>query len=228
MVVWLSTPAMEAAFEDGVIRREHWRSVHRLDDAVKAVRARRDAIFEAATRQACARVDQVEQEVAAIRAEALADADRLRAEAHAQGLAQGLEEWHARLQQGARAQSDQLLARRRRLAELVVNLVERIVTAQGSQALFERAMAEVAKGIETLRHATLQVASCDGEAARSALREARARCEGLRILEIVEMAELAPGSCRLLTDEGTVDTSLSVQLQALRRLVERDSPETPA
>ncbi len=217
MVVWLSTPVVEAAFEDIVIRREQWRSVHRLEHAIKDLQARRDAILDAAEKEAQARIERAE-----------AQAREIQAEAHASGFAQGLEAWQARLLRSGSAQADQLTARRRRLTELVLSLVERVIAAQGGRALFDRAVAEVAKAVETLRYVTLEVAPCDAEAARAALREARETCDALRMLEIVELATLEAGSCRVLTDEGTVDMSLPVQLQALRRMIESSALEMPA
>lgn len=221
MVVWLKPPLPEIAFDHGLIRREQWQAVQACDDALRMLEMQREAILRQAEAEALSHVEHAKEQAELIRGDAFAQADYIRDLAGQLGLAEGLQQWQARWLAGCESQHAQVLARRERLARLVLGAVERVIGSRDRRALFELAMNELSKAAENLQYATLRVAPCDEEAARGVWRQACEHSRAVRLLEIVASDDLAPGSCELSTDEAFVDMSLGVQMQALRQMIDQ-------
>jgi type III secretion protein L len=147
----------------------------------------------------------------------VADAERRTAGAtrlgYAAGHRQGLADAHARMEAGARAGREALMAMRERLAAVVFAAARKLLTEAPRESLFRRAADLV--GAELEQASFLSVTVHPDDAAH--VRQVFGRPGWTLRPTVVEDAALAPGSCVCEWDDGVLDAGLPAQLAALRR-----------
>ncbi len=227
MVIWLrsaqeiSESIHGVGVEGGVIEREVFSKVLKLDDGFKALEIARKSL---------------NSELKALREQAKKEIDQAFEEAKKQGYATGrqaaVEEWQSRtieMLSNARHIQSRM---RWRLSELVARAVEHIVHTTDRRALFERAMT-------TLEHISDGASLLHVSVHPDEVAAAQKAFEGFskewstrgQLIKVVVRAEagLAPGGCVCESEFGMIDASLDVQLKAMRsalsRALDRDEDE---
>jgi len=108
-----------------------------------------------------------------------------------------------------------------RMVELVMSALRKILADFSDQ---DRVVQVVKKALAVVRNqkqVVLRVPPAQVEPLRQRTNELLAAYPGIGFLDIVPDARLGPDGCILETDIGSVDASIEVQLQALRRAFEK-------
>ncbi|HTJ07726.1 MAG TPA: type III secretion system stator protein SctL [Caldimonas sp.] len=243
MVIWLRHSQLEGAnagagigVEDGVVRAADLGRVVDIDAALQAMREQGEAELAAARANAQALVEAAEARAAELIAQADQQYESAERDGYEAGLRAALTDWHERVAHGPDADGRTLDQRRRdRLAELVVLAVEQMIATSDPADVFRRAAATLEQIVADGSPLDVHVHPADLDAARRAFADiARGwRDAGCAVrLRVHADAQLDPGSCVCESDLGTVDASLSLQLEAMRaalaRAVDSIADEQPA
>jgi type III secretion protein L len=230
MVIWLRNPQLEGAgaglgVEQGVVRAAELGRVVEIDAALQALREQGEAELAAARAQAHALLEAAEARAAELIAEADQQYESAERDGYEAGLRAALTDWHERVAQSPQADGRTLEQRERdRLAELVALAVEQMIATSDPADVFRRAAATLEQILADGSPLDVRVHPSDLEAARRAFGEVAHgwRDAGCAVrLRVHADAALEPGSCVCESDLGTVDASLSLQLQAMRAALAR-------
>jgi flagellar assembly protein FliH len=166
-------------------------------------------------------------------ADAHAEADAIRALAHAEGLAAGREAAIAEvvpaataLEQAARALHETAAANAERLeaqaVDLALFLAEKIVGAaiEADPALVVEAVRGALRGIVERERVTVLVNPDDLELVRGAMAGVIATLGGIEHCEVQAERRVARGGAVVRTPDGDVDARLDVKLQRAREVVD--------
>lgn len=146
--------------------------------------------------------------------------------ARAEGLGQGLAEAEAQsraevadaLARLARAQEEDRRRQQQAVAELALEVFQKLLGALPPEERLARLAAQAARELLPARCWRLQVHPDQAATLRAALQAADPEDKaGLANAEIVGDAELALGDCRLTTEFGTADAAVATQVQRLAR-----------
>ncbi|MGU7816487.1 type III secretion system stator protein SctL [Burkholderia sp. AW49-1] len=207
-----------------MIRRDALGTLLELDAACMQVQKRRAVLLEQARREAAEILAAAEADAAALAAEARRRHDEAAGQGYREGRQRALSEWMERLAEAGDLRRRVQLGMRERLAEIVVQAVEQIVRAEGSRALFIRALGKVEHIIDGAAHLRIAVHPDDHTEARRIFGAlvARWRKAGRSIpLQIVKDARLAHGSCVCESDSVVVDAGTGARLLAMRMAADR-------
>ncbi|VWD53091.1 type III secretion system protein HrpB [Burkholderia lata] len=210
--------------DSDVIRRDTLGALLDLDEACVEVQKRRLDLLEQARREAAEILAVAEADAAAIVTEAHRRYDEAAEHGYREGRQRALSEWMGRLAEVGDLRRRVHLGMRERLAEIVMLAVEQIVRAEGSRALFARALGKVEQIIDGAAYLRIAVHPEDYAEARKIFGAlaARWRKAGRSLpLQIVKDQRLARGSCQCESDSVVVDVGAGTQLQAMRMAAER-------
>ncbi|MDH6146196.1 MULTISPECIES: type III secretion system stator protein SctL [Paraburkholderia] len=232
MVIWLRHPQFEGAnagagvgVEDGVVRAADLGRVVDIDAALQAMREQREAELAAARAEAQALVEAAEARAAELLAQADQQYESAERDGYEAGLRAALTDWHERVAHAPEADGRTLDQHRRdRLAELVALAVEQMIATSDPADVFRRAAATLEQIVADGSPLDVHVHPADLDAARRAFGDiARGwRDAGCAVrLRVHADAALDAGSCVCESDLGTVDASLSLQLDAMRAALAR-------
>jgi type III secretion protein L len=229
MVIWLRNPRLEGAglgvgLEEDVLRRERVAAIVELDAGYADMQRQCEAALDAARADAQALLGQARAQADALIAQAEAEYASAERRGYEAGMERGLTDWHARAAQAHADASTLERKARDRLAELVALAVEQIVASADPKALFARAAATVERIVADGSPVHLRVHPDDAAAASEAFQAAASswREAGRSVrLQVSADATLTPGSCVAETDLGSVDSSLSMHLAAMRGALAR-------
>lgn len=159
------------------------------------------------------------EEAARILADAEAARDEIRAEAWRTGYAEGLQQWEAVLEE-ARAQGERY---RKDCQADFVRLAIRIagkILGEELQAAPERVAAIVGEALKSVtreRALTIRVAPGAAAVLTPHLAKLRERLPQDCSVRLAESAEIAEGGCMIVSELGTIDARVEVQLEMLER-----------
>jgi type III secretion protein L len=105
-----------------------------------------------------------------------------------------------------------------KFVETVLECVRAVVGARLPTEYFIQAVRAAEAYLESETRIVMRVAPADSAAAAAAIAELTKR--GGRSIPLVEDATLPPGACTVVTPIGSIDSSLDVQLEALRKELE--------
>ena len=224
MVIWLRGEHGPLGLGADVVRREQLAQVLELDQGWQALEQRGAALLEAARAQAEAIVAAAGERADAIVAEAERRGAHSARLGYAAGRQQALNEFHARMRDGARDDRAALMAMRERLAAIVYQAVQKLLACTARDGLFQRAAELVSAELEQASFLTVTVHPDDAYKVRQLFGEASG---GLRPT-IIEDAGAGVGACLCEWDAGMLDAGLPAQLAALRQSLRRALDDAPA
>jgi type III secretion protein L len=221
MAVWLKLGRLDAGFEHGVIPKEDFAQLCSMAEAARA--------FE---REAAVMVSMAEAQAQQILAQAVAesrktqdDAERLRAAGFERGYDSGArsaaEKWASSAIGAAQSDRDAMERKTERMAQLVTEAVKLIVESEDSTGLYKRALRTVVKSVGNVSNLTLRVSEGEQECARRAIDEIVTQLNCQTPIDVVADRRISIGGCVFEYDQGSIDASLDVQLEAIRRAVSR-------
>lgn len=215
MIVWLNPPSHDAprvGLDQPVLRREEVASVMDIDVALRQAQALLDNAREEAASlvaDAQARAAQIDEQARACHAQA----EQAGREA---GFAQGIEAAHAAMQARVMEKHEAMQHMGERLAGVVCRAVEQMVGEAGRDARLHAVVTTLHRMIDEQTHLVLRVHPEDVELTRAALIEMATATDWRGGFDVVPDAGAQPGDCQCEWDDGILDASLSVQLDALR------------
>lgn len=226
--LWFHLPDGGIAIDDGWLPRERVEEFGQLTELIDALRRRLEAQDELrkereaeATRVADQIRSQARQEaediVAAGRAQAQRIAEQARQQAYEAGLVDAMTAWQARRLEAALEDRIRLDGHREAIARIACDAVSRLVAVEAPRALYEKAMSEVGDLMKGTASAVLRVHPERVEDARQVVSRLASQRDAGFCCEVVGDLSLGLGGCVFESDLGTVDASLEVQLEALRR-----------
>jgi type III secretion protein L len=217
MALWLKSGDLEVGVSDGIVRADEFAAlVHthelsqRAQKRLAEAEARGDQIVAQALHEAEALVRQARE-----------DAEHIRAEAHQQGLREAAQAWAQQVAERAydAQKSNQRAAER--LAELVSLATQRVIEVEDKEGLYRRALRSVRTLAADSKSLTLHIASEDAEHARHVVRQLAEEL-GIPVpLEVKVDSRLRTGGCVLESDQGVIDASMGLQIQAVRQAIAR-------
>ena len=182
--------------------------------------------------------DRAQQMAKEILAQALAEAEQIRAKARSEGFADGLEEGKAlarleaenvsaflgSLQEALTAERERaFLAHKQTLFHILRLAFEKTLgvmlearNEQALQALFEEAVAQ----LQTRNCITVHVRSEDLELARSLVERTRLARPDLPELRVCPCADLGQGGLRIESGDGLVDNSIATRFEQVRAILD--------
>ncbi len=215
-------PACESVFvEKGVMRKGDFVRAQELDGLLSLISEDRDRILEEAHEHAQRILLEAEESASRIISEAQHQFDDAYTRGYEAGQLACLTEWNERAASAAVEQNRLILSFRERLAGIVGNAVERIVSVSGREAFFERVGSTVQHLIESTNYLKICVSAVDFNTAQTVFSdlEAQLRSNGQGIKIAVECDNaLSEGACICESDIGRVDASLSTQMAAIREV----------
>jgi type III secretion protein L len=166
-------------------------------------------------------VEQARQEAAAIRAEALEQAQEERRRGYAAGIDSAKKEQAHIIAEVLARRDGYLLAVEPELTAVVLNAVRKIFAEFDEPA---RLRIVVGKALKTLREqtqATVRIHPSEYEALQSSAADLASRYPGLRMLSVESDARIEPGSCVLSSDIGIVETDIESQIREIENAFAR-------
>ncbi|ODP34722.1 type III secretion system stator protein SctL [Pandoraea sp. ISTKB] len=216
MIVWLNAPSPDTpriGLRQRVLRREQVASVMDLDAAL----AQAQALLDDARQAAEALVSNATALAAQIDDEARERYAQAEAAGHEAGFAQGIAAAHASMQARVEDRRATMQQMGERLAGVVCRAVEQMVGDAGREARLRTVVATLHRMIDAQTHLVLRVHPDDVELARTALLEMSAATDWRGGFDVVPDDGAQPGDCRCEWDDGMLDASLSMQLDALQQ-----------
>jgi type III secretion protein L len=221
MAVWLKFGQLETGFEHGVIRQEDFAQLCSMVEAAKAIE------HEVASMLAIAKL-QAQQIVAA----AVADSERTRKQAEhkyktgfdqgfGDGVKRATEQWTSTAIKVEQSDRQAMERKTDRMAQLVTQAVQLIVESEDSIGLYKRALRTVVKSVGDVSTLTLRVSEGEQACAQRAIDEIVAQLNCQTNIDVVADSRVRVGACLFESDQGSVDASLDVQIEAIRRAVSR-------
>lgn len=186
--------------ERKVLKRDEYAAVLDADAVMQAARAEARSIVRGAAQQA----------------------DEISRMGYEHGLARARSEYAQRLLEGAGESQLQLRALRASMANIIVKAVGQIVATADPKELVETALRRVDALIGDEQFATLRVHPSQAPLVHDVLGRLRDEPRWKVKLSIVADAALKEGACTVQTASGTLELGLQEQLQAVRRMVERE------
>ncbi|WP_177313439.1 type III secretion system stator protein SctL [Burkholderia ubonensis] len=205
--------------ESDVIRRDALGVLLELDAACVQVQKARSTLLDRARIEAAEILATAEERAALLLTEARQQRDEAAEQGYREGRQRAQLEWMERLAEAGDLRRSVQLGMRERLAEIVMLAVEQIVRAEGSRALFTRALDKIEHIVDGAAYVRIAVHPDDHADARKILRAlaTRWRKAGRSIpLRIVKDPRVARGSCLCESDSVVVDVGVDAQLQAMR------------
>ncbi len=221
MALWLGAGRLEAGFEHGVIPREDFAPLCSMLEAAAAAQREIDVMLQMAKVQARQMVTAAAAESEKILQEARQLRDNGFARGYEHGVRQASEDWAAEAINSAVSDRGALERKTERMANLVTDAVQRIVETEDLQALYQRALRTVIKSVGDVPILTLHVNEGEQEAARRAIDTIVAQLNCRTPIDVVGDVGVRVGACMFESDQGSIDASLSVQLDAIRRAIGR-------
>ncbi|WP_429499662.1 type III secretion system stator protein SctL [Robbsia andropogonis] len=239
MVIWLRRAGLEGCgddvpqgigIDDDIVPRDAVSRVVALDEGYLALErsyrvvladahGKANAVREAAARDACD-----------MHAEAQQAFDAARERGFEAGRHEALAQWYEHTSKMLASRREVQMAVHQRVADLVVAAVERIVADQPPAVLFGQARQAVERIIDDNSTLRIRVHPEEYDAAANAFNDAavawRARGRSVSV-DVTADRSLMPGSCICDSDLGSLDASLSVQLEAVRAAVTRAVDQHP-
>jgi len=129
--------------------------------------------------------------------------------------------WTAALEQIDAHRAEWLATARHDLIELAMAIAGRIVhcVGQRERAAVEANLDEAIRLTGRRSEVTVQVNPADAVAARAFAEEAVHRQETLENVRVQECEDLAPGGCRVVWGDGSVDASIDTQLERIANVL---------
>jgi type III secretion protein L len=221
MAVWLGLGRLEAGFEYGVIPREDFAPLCSMLEAATAAEREIGVMLSMAKVQARQMVTAAAAESEKILQQARQLRDNGFGRGYEQGVRQASEDWAAEAINNAVSDRGALERKTERMARLVTDAVQCIVEAEDMQALYQRALRTVIKSVGNVSILTLRVSEGEQEAARRAIDAVVAQLNCRTPIDVVGDVGVRVGACMFESDQGSIDASLSVQLDAIRRAIGR-------
>lgn len=125
--------------------------------------------------------------------------------------------WTAALEQIDANRAEWLAGARHDLIELAMAIADRVVhcIGQRERAAIEANLGEAIRLTGRRSEVTVQVNPADAAAARAFAEEAVRRQEALENVRVQDCEDLAPGGCRVVWGDGSVDASIDTQLERI-------------
>lgn len=221
MAVWLQFGRVTAGFEHGVIRKEDYAQLCSIHEASQTIRHELDSLLSIAALQARQIVADAVNESGKTRAEAQQRYESAYAKGFAQGVKAAAEQWASKAIETAQSDQHAMERKTERMAQLVTQAVQLIVESEDSVGLYKRALRTVVKSVGDVTSLTLRVSDGEQQFARRAIDEIVAQLNCRTSIDVVADSRIRVGACMFESDQGSVDASLDVQLEAIRRAVTR-------
>jgi type III secretion protein L len=230
MIIWLRQHASEALARDErigvgtqgqVVPREALAQLVELDEGYAALQAQHREVLAIANEKAAALVAQALSDAQALRDAAQREFDSAHERGYDAGQRKALADWYSSTAQMLVQRHQMQRSMSTRIAELVVAAVEKIVTVESPAALFARAAQEVERIVDGGSYLRVRVHPDEREQAAFEFERVAAHWRELDRAVALTVSALAPGACMCETDIGSIDASLEVQLDGVRKAVER-------
>lgn len=217
MAFWLKSDGLDVGVGDGIIRSEDYAV---LTECFSLFAQAMQRVAEAKA-EAQSIVAQAKEEAQSIVETTRRQAAQIRAEARERGLREASEQWAAKAAENAFDANRSAQRASERLAELVSLATQRVIELEDKEGLYRRALRTVRSLAADSKTLTLHVGSEDAENARKVVSQL-AEQMGIPIpLEIKVDNRLRSGGCVLESDQGVIDASMGLQIQAVRQAITR-------
>lgn len=212
--------SLDALSQDGVVRAADYASALDADAAVAEAREQAAAIVEAAEAQAAAHLASAEAEATTIREEA----EQLRAEAAERGRAEAMAEAETEIAERMLELVDRsvefLSGSERRVGEIVLLCLRRVLGEFPEEDLVIRQARTALQLVRGETNVTLRVATALEQPLRERVAEILSGHADVGYITVVGDPAIATDGCRLETEVGVVDASLSSQIKALESAIQ--------
>lgn len=215
MAVWIRTGAVDVGVSDGVVRGADFATLVQACELDAQATQRLAQAGAEATRIVTEATMQGERRIDAARGEC----ERIRAQAHEQGLRDAAERWAHEMATKAFDARQSIQRASDRLAELVSLATQRVIEAEDRDGLYRRALRTVRHLAADSKTLTLHIGADDAEHARAVVAQL-ADETGITVpLEVRVDNRLPGGGCVLESDYGVIDASLGLQLEAVKKAI---------
>ena len=217
MAVWIRSDQQLIGIADGVIRRDDFAALVEVCE----LNSQAAQHLAEARQRAALLVTQAEAECGAMVMAARTECDRIRADAHAQGMREAAAHWSQELVGRAIDAHQSTERASERLAELVSLATQRVLELADKDALYRRALRRVRELARESKTLVLHTGPDDVEHAREVM-EGIAQELGIQVpVEVRIDQRLATGGCVLESDFGVIDASLGLQFTAVKAAITR-------
>lgn len=220
MVIWLRQGTTSVGIEGAVLRKEDFAQVSSLDQAMLALEEERERTLAQARMEAELILEDAQVRADDLLSRAQFTFDNSARDGYAAGHQKGLDDWHAAAAQGMVDTRLALYRMREKMAQLVIQAVEQVVSLEDRSGLFKRVGALLERLIADSTFMTIKVNSLELDLAKADF-QAIAETMGWKLpIKVVGSDDLEVGSCQCEWDYGTLDASIPKQLSAIRRAVQ--------
>jgi type III secretion protein L len=175
--------------------------------------------------EAKALIDRAAAEAEAIRAEAAAAREAEKRRGYEEGTAAAKLEAAERMMDTVTGTLDYFSRVEETMVELVIGAVDRVIGALDDRELIRRIVKNALSVVRSQKQVTVRVAPDQAAAVKEQLNDILKPYPSIGIVDIVADGRLSRGGCILESDIGSVDASIEIQLEAIRRAIAKSFVE---
>jgi type III secretion protein L len=175
--------------------------------------------------EANALIERATAEAAAIRAEANAAFEAEKRRGYEEGAAQAKLEAAERMMETVGGTLDYFTKVEETMVELVIGAVDRVIGELEDRELVRRVVKNALSVVRSQKQVTVRVAPDQAAAVKEQLNDILKPYPSIGMVDIVADGRLTRGGCILESDIGSVDASVEIQLEAIRRAIAKSFVE---
>ncbi|MFO1058417.1 MAG: HrpE/YscL family type III secretion apparatus protein [Dongiaceae bacterium] len=169
--------------------------------------------------EAGALVERAAAEAEAIRAGAAAALEAEKRRGYEEGTAQAKLEAAERMMDAVAGTLDYFTKVEETMVELVIGAVDRVIGELEDRELVRRVVKNALSVVRSQKQVTVRVAPDQAAAVKEQLNDILKPYPSIGMVDIVADGRLSRGGCILESDIGSVDASVEIQLEAIRRAI---------